>query len=138
MSDIGNPFDHKQTPQIMEEAGRAMPGLMAHALRVLIWGTFHFFLSLIEQIAALFAPLLLVVGGIWLAVRHAAGMVNVHEDHVQEAISQATAVLGHDVLIAGHILSPLGLIIDGLILVAIAAACHTLGLVLINEMYADK
>lgn len=99
-------------------------------LRLGAWSLVHVVFYFLQQIAELLAPLLLVVGVGWWALPRIVGAITTQ---TAEADSQA-----HDILntisgtipsglhLAGHWITPTGLIFDGLLLMALAAIGATL------------
>lgn len=112
--------------------------------RIALWGLAHFCFYLIQQIAELAAPVLLVLGAGWWALPHLLGMAS----HGAASVDTPSADTGqvHDMLatashaipasldLGGHVFTAGGLIFDGILLMALAAACSTLAAIAAREI----
>ena len=99
-------------------------------VRTAIWMVCHFVFYFIQQVAELFAPLLLIGGVAWSALpaliatlsRTAASA----DPQARDVIANAAGVIPQQLVLAGHVLTPGGLIWYGVELMALAAAGATL------------
>lgn len=111
---------------------RAGPGI--DPLRVLqlgLWSILHAVFYFLQQVAELLAPLLLVVGVGWWALPRVVGAMSTGS--VANADPQARDLLGGiagsipgGISLGGHWVTPGSLIVDGLLLMALAAVGATL------------
>ena len=114
--------------------GRA-PALAGRAARLTIWGLVHFAFGLAEQLAELLAPLLLVIGIGWWALPRVLGMIQISDGQMRDIMDGLADRIPAEATIAGHVLTPSGLVIDGVLLMAIAAALSTASALLAKELY---
>ena len=114
--------------------GRA-PALAGRAARLTIWGLVHFAFGLAEQLAELLAPLLLVIGIGWWALPRVLGMIQISDGQMRDIMGGLADRIPAEATIAGHVLTPSGLVIDGFLLMAIAAALSTASALLAKELY---
>lgn len=102
-------------------------------LRTAVWAVCHFVFYFLQQLAELFAPLLLVAGAIWSALPALVGTLSRSaasaDPQARDAIAAASAAIPSELTIAGHVLTAHGLIMDGVLLMALAAAAATLSVV---------
>ncbi|MFT8675165.1 MAG: hypothetical protein ABF990_00310 [Acetobacter sp.] len=99
-------------------------------VRTAVWMVCHFVFYFIQQVAELFAPLLLIGGVAWSALptliatlsRSAASA----DPQARDAIASAAGAIPQQLVVAGHVLTASGLIWYGVELMALAAAGATL------------
>jgi hypothetical protein len=109
---------------------RRLPQIGLASGRILFWGAIQFCLSLMEQVAELLAPMLFVAGIAWWAVLRVVGSVQLDDGSpVQKFIQHIPAAL----VLSSHHLTPGRLIRDGLLLMALVAACRTIGDIIAKE-----
>lgn len=101
---------------------------LRRAGRVVLWGAVSFVLNLVEQVAEVVAPLMLAAGIAWWAALRVAAAASV-EPNVQAVLD----TLPDRFDAAGWLLTPGGLIRDGVLLMALVAACRTLNGILARE-----
>lgn len=112
---------------------RRRPERAVDPLRVLqlgLWSVLHAVFYFLQQIAELLAPLLLVVGVGWWALPRVVGAMS--GGSIANADPQAKDLLGSisgsipaGLNLAGHWITPGSLIVDGLLLMALAAVGAT-------------
>ena len=116
--------------------------------RIALWGLAHFCFYLLQQVAELAAPVLLVLGAGWWALPHLLGIASHSTANVDAGTPEAGQVSGqmHDMLatashavpasidLGGHVFTAGGLIFDGIGLMALAAACSTLAAIVAREI----
>jgi hypothetical protein len=97
--------------------------------RLIIGGVFLFAIAFVEMLAELLAPIVLICGAAWAAlpsVMSALGGTNPETSELVQTMLKS--VPSH--LAFGHVmLTPMGLIFDGLLLIAVVALCRTLQVV---------
>lgn len=95
-----------------------------------LWFICHFLFYLIQQVAEIFAPLLLVIGIIWKILPTATSsiikMVSSSDPQTGEIIKHNSNLIPSSITMAGHHLTATGLITDGFLLLAITAFCATI------------
>ena len=109
--------------------------LALHAVRVTVWSVAHFAFALAQQLAELLAPLFLVIGLGWYALPRVLGLIRTGDGQMQDILNGLQSHVPTEVDVAGHVLTPFGLVFDGILLMAIAAALSTLTAVLSRELY---
>lgn len=88
-----------------------------------------FALTFIELLAEFLAPLLLLAGGVWwLALQLAGGLT------LEPELQQYLHYLPRQLQVGGEWLTPGGLIRQGLLLMAVVAACRTLNRLIGREL----
>lgn len=96
----------------------------------IVWAVCHFAFFFIQQIAEIFAPLLLIIGIIWKilpSLAHSAvGMVDASDPQIRDMVGRGTDLIPTSLTIAGHTISASSLISDGLLLIALTALCATI------------
>ncbi|MCX5618790.1 hypothetical protein NQF86_08985 [Bombella sp. TMW 2.2543] len=97
----------------------------------ILWILAHFLFSFLIQLTELFAPILLILGAGWSLLPHLITMATANlgslteDQQTHDIVSHISHTIPDQLVIAGHILTPHGLIKDGLLLMAIAAASST-------------
>ena len=114
------------------------PTLAGRALRAVLWGVCHFAFVLVEQVAELAAPLLLVVGAGWYALPRVLGLIQTSDGQMRDILNGLVEKIPTEIVLAGFRLTPGGLIFDGVVLMVVAAGLSTATAVLANELYRDR
>jgi hypothetical protein len=109
-------------------AGRNWGALVLRGIGIVFWGRVSCVLTFVELVAEVIAPLLLMLGGLWWAASQIIGKLPVPAE-VQPVLQSFPTQL----VAAGHVLTPTGLIVQGLWLLAIVAACRTLTGIIFKE-----
>lgn len=109
-------------------AGRRWGSLLLRGIGIAFWGLVSFGLTFVELVAEVVAPLLLMLGGLWWAAAQIVSKVSVPAE-VQPMVQSFPTQL----IAGGYVLTPTGLIIQGLWLLAIVAACRTLNGIIFKE-----
>lgn len=102
-------------------------------VRTGIWSVCFFIFYFVQQLAELLAPLLLIAGVLWKALPAVVGSLS-HaaasaDPQARDAIGSVASAIPSHIVIAGHDLTAGGLIWDGILLMALAAAGATLATV---------
>lgn len=99
-------------------------------IRTTVWSVCHFAFYLAQQIAELLAPLLLIIGIGWYLLPH---IVSAITTSAASADPQARDIMNHvagtiptQLVLNGHVMTPGGLIFDGILLMGLAAVGATL------------
>lgn len=112
-------------------AGRRGPSIarmLGHAARILAWAVVQFAFTFVEQIAEVLAPLALAAGVAWWALPHVLDAV-VPDGDARQFLGRLPA----GVTLDGTWITPERLIKDGLLLMAVVAACRTVNAVIARE-----
>lgn len=96
--------------------------------RLALWAAASFVLNLVEQVAEVVAPLLLAAGLAWWGALQVADAVS-----LEPAIQSILDMVPTRFVVHGWPLTPGGLIRDGVLLMALVAACRTLNGILARE-----
>ena len=142
----GSVGDRRESASVAERRGtgwerwlptlrRHAPTVAGHAARATIWSLVHFAAGFAQQVAELCAPLLFVVGAGWYALPHLLGLIETKDSEMQDVLGGLAAHVPSQFVLADHVLTPRGLLIDGLLLMAAAAALSTLTALLSREFY---
>ena len=111
---------------------------MLRTARLVFWSFAHFVFYFLQQVAELVAPLLLVLGLGWWTLPRLVDAITTHEanadQQTRDILNTVSGTIPHGLMLAGHWLTPGGLILDGLLLMAIAAIGSTLSAVAAREM----
>lgn len=118
-------------PLSSQSSAASRSGASGFALvRTAIWSVCYFAFYFVQQIAELFAPLLLIAGVAWAALPALVGTLSKSaasaDPQARDAIANVASAIPHHLAIAGHDLTASGLIWDGIMLMALAAAGATL------------
>jgi hypothetical protein len=103
------------------DASRPWFGPVLRGIGIAFWGVVSFALTFAELVAEVVAPLLLMVGGLWWAALQVVATLPVPPELKPLLQSFPTQLMA-----GGHVLTPAGLIVQGLWLLAVVAACRTL------------
>lgn len=114
------------------------PGVVGRAARVVVWSIVHFCANLAQQLAELLAPLLLIVGIGWYVLPRMIGLIQTDDAQVRDILAGLVSHVPSQVVLAGHTLTASGLIVDGVVLMVIAAALSTATTVIGNELYRER
>jgi hypothetical protein len=98
------------------------------ALGVAFWGVVSFALTFVELLAEIAAPLVLMLGALWWAALQVIAALPVPPE-MQPMVAAFPARL----VAAGYVLTPGGMIVQGLWLVAVVAACRTLNGIIVKQ-----
>lgn len=95
-----------------------------------LWSVCYFAFYFIQQLAELFAPLLLIAGVAWKALPALIGAVS-HvsasaDPQARDAIANVASAIPTQITIAGHTLTAGGMVWDGILMMGLAAAGATL------------
>jgi hypothetical protein len=114
------------------------PSVAGHAARVTLWGIVHFAFVLTQQVAELLSPLLLVVGAGWYLLPRAVALIQTNDGQMRDVLNGLVQRVPTELTVADHVLTPTGLMLDGVLLMVVAAGLSTLTAVLANELYRDR
>ncbi|MDI2090600.1 hypothetical protein [Commensalibacter oyaizuii] len=96
----------------------------------IIWAVFHFVFYFLQQVAEIFAPILLIMGIIWKIipnlVQTATHMVDSADPQIRDMVGRGTELIPTSLTVAGHTISASSLIFDGFLLLALTALCATI------------
>ena len=92
--------------------------------RLVARGVVVFAFSFIEIMAELLAPIVLVCGIGWAALPGLLSMVGT-EGQAREMLSTVVQSVPRSIHLGGMVVTPTGLIVDGLLLIALVALCRT-------------
>ena len=119
-----------------DRGGRASGGLSL--ARLGIWSVLYFLFYMAQQVAELLAPLLLIAGIGWAALPHVVSAVSSSAGHVDaqahDVMAHVAEAIPNEVMFGSHLLTPSGLIFDGILLMALAALGATLSAVASRSM----
>lgn len=130
--DTRTPLPASQQPIAMSShrAVGAPAGL--RLLQTAIGAVCYFVFYFVQQMAELFAPLLLIAGAAWAAlpalVKTLTRSTASADPQAHDAIASVANAIPEQITLAGHDLTASGLICDGLGLMAVAAAGATLAM----------
>lgn len=114
------------------------PAVAGRTARVVLWSVVHFCASLAQQLAELLAPLLLIAGIGWYVLPRVIGLIQTDDGQMRDILNGLENHVPQQIELAGHTLTATGLIFDGLVLMAIAAALSTATAVIGSELYRDR
>jgi len=98
------------------------------ALGVAFWGLVSFGLTFVELLAEIAAPLVLMLGALWWAALQVIAALPVPAE-----MQPMVAAVPTRLVAAGYVLTPGGMIVQGLWLVAVVAACRTLNGIIFKQ-----
>ena len=111
-----------------QRAGRGRTPLLL--LRLGVWSVLHAVFYFLQQLAELLAPLLLVAGLGWWALPRVVGAVTSGtastDSQAHDVLASISGAIPAGLHLAGHWITPGGLIVDGLLLMGFAAIGATL------------
>ncbi len=111
---------------------------IAHVGRVASWSVVLFCASLAQPLAELLAPLLLIAGIGWYALPRVVGLIQTDDAQMRDILNGFESHVPHELVLAGHRLTPGGLIVDGIVLMVVAAALSTATTVIGNELFRER
>lgn len=119
------------TPEQRSIKRKSMPdSAIFRMILTVIWAICHFVFFFIQQIAEIFAPLLLIIGIVWKIlpslVHSAVGMVDAADPQIRDMVGRGTELIPTSINVAGHIVSASSLIFDGFLLIGLTALCATI------------
>ena len=117
-------------PLSFSSATRGASPLGLKLARTGLWSVCYFVFYFVQQLAELFAPLLLIAGVAWKALPVLIGAVS-HvsasaDPQARDAIANVASAIPEQITMAGHTLTASGMIWDGVLLMGLAAAGATL------------
>ena len=122
------------TVDVTDHLRRHAPGVFARGLRATGWGLAHWALSFAEQVLEVVSPLVLVIGLGWWALPRLATLVPL-DAQARAVADDALAHVPQSLHLAGMSLSPMGMIVDGLLLMALAALLQTMSAIVASEIH---
>ena len=125
------------TVDVADHLRREVPGVLARGLRAAGWGVVHWALTFAGQVLEVVAPLALVAGLGWASLPWLAGLVPL-DAQARAVADDALAHVPQSVHLAGLSLSPMGLIVDGLLLMALAALLQTMSAIVAAEIHNGR
>jgi hypothetical protein len=117
-------YTHLDLEDDVAERRIALPRL-GRLGRVALWSILNAALLFVEQLAELFAPLLLLAGAIWWAIPRALAAITL-DGQAADVLQMIRSRVPHDLYLNGDYYSAATLITDGIWLVAAVAVCRTL------------
>jgi len=113
-------------------------GAALRAVRLVFWTVAHFAFYFLQQLAELLAPLLLALGLGWWALPKLVDAITTREatadQQARDILDSVAGTIPHGLNLAGHWITPSVLIIDGLLLMAVAAIGATIAALAAREM----
>jgi len=110
----------------------------AGAARLVIWAILYCAFYFAQQVAELFAPLLLVIGIGWGALPYIMRAVTTStagaDPQARDVMSHVAGAIPDHMTVAGHFLTPSSLVFDGFLFMAIAAIGATLAALAARNM----
>jgi hypothetical protein len=108
--------------------GTRGPALALRGLRILFWGLVTFAFTFIELVAELAGPLLLIAGVLWwIGLQILGGM------QLEPELQQYLHYVPDTLRAGGYRFTPGGMIRQGLLLLAVVAACRTVNGIIARE-----
>lgn len=130
--DTRTPIPASQQPLAMSSRQNTSASAGLRMLRTAIGAACYFVFYFVQQMAELFAPLLLIAGAAWAAlpalVKTLTRTTASADPQAHDAIASVANTIPEQIVLAGHELTASGLICDGLGLMAVAAAGATLAM----------
>ncbi len=124
--------------RVLDGLAQHGPTVAGRAVRVTAWSIAHFAFALAQQLAELLAPLLLILGIGWYALPRIVGLIQTSDGQMRDILNGLQDHVPTELTIEGHVLTPGGLILDGVLLMVIAAGLSTATAVLANELYRGR
>lgn len=118
---------------IGEELRRSGSAVFGRGLRVAAWTLAHFALGFAQQVIEVIAPFLLACGIGWWALPEVLRMV-APNSQTEAPLNDVLAHFPQTLEFGGHLISALDLVVDGLLLMALAALLQTLAALIGNEI----
>ena len=109
---------------------------MVSALRiakVVARGVALFGFSFVEIIAELLAPVVLICGIGWAALPSILSMASTAEGQAHDVLNTVLQSVPRELRVGHTLVTPTGLIVDGLLLIAVVALCRTLQTIVSTE-----
>ena len=135
---IGSTPTARWSGRIRTAAGPDRPPALLRLLRLGVWSLLHFAFYFLQQLAELLAPLLLVAGIGWWSLPKIVAAITVEagnpDSQARDILNTISGTIPAGVRLAGHWITPGGLILDGLLLMAIAAIGATLSALAARSM----
>lgn len=124
------------TARTRQEPGQAPRGPVM-LLRLGVWSVLHFVFYFLQQIAELLAPLLLVAGIGWWALPRIVAAVTAgagSDAQAHDLLNTISGTIPASLHLGHHVFTPYGLMVDGLLLMAVAAIGATLSAIAARGM----
>lgn len=125
------------TVDVSDHLRREVPGVLSRGLRATAWGLAHWALGFVAQVLEVLAPLTLVCGLGWWALPRLATLVPL-DAQARAVADDALAHVPQTLHLAGLSLSPMGMIVDGLMLMALAALMQTMSAIVAAEIHNGR
>jgi hypothetical protein len=109
-------------------AHRHWSSTLLHGVGIVFWGLVSFALTFVELVAEVVAPLLLMIGGLWWAALKVLETLPLSPE-----IKPMMQYFPTQIVAGGHVLTPVGLLVQGLWLLAVVAACRTLNSIIVKQ-----
>lgn len=130
--DTRTPLPASQHPIALSSRPSVSAPIGLRLLRTAIGAACYFIFYFVQQMAELFAPLLLIAGAAWAAlpalVKTLTRTTASADPQAHDAIASVANAIPEQITLAGHELTASGLICDGVGLMAVAAAGATLAM----------
>jgi len=107
---------------------RNAPRIILRSASIVFWGLVTFGLTFIELVAELVGPLLLVAGALWWLGLQVLGSLTLDPE-----LQQVLHYVPSQIQAGGYLFTPAGLIRQGLLLLAVVAACRTVNGIIARE-----
>ena len=125
------------TVDVTDHLRREVPGVFARGLRATGWALAHWALGFAGQVLEVLSPLVLVCGLGWWALPRLAGLLPL-DPQARAVADDALAHVPQSLHLAGMSLSPMGTIVDGLLLMALAALLQTMSAIVAAEIHNGR
>lgn len=118
-------------PEQRNEKRNSLRGNTAvRMILTILWAVCHFIFYFLQQLAEIFAPLLLIIGIVWKIlpslVHAAVNMVDAADPQIRDMVGRGTELIPSSLTVAGHTISASSLIFDGILLIALTSICATI------------
>lgn len=100
--------------------------------KMVLRGVVIFGFSFIEIVAELLAPIVLIIGFGWSVLPGILAMAG-PDPEARSFLTSLANTIPHEVRIGHTTLTPTGLIVDGVVLIAVVALCRTLQTIVVTE-----
>jgi len=120
------------------DIAESRPFTLMRLLRTAIWAVVHFAFYFVQQVAELMAPFLLILGAGWAILPKAMDAVtrttSTADPQTHDIIAHVSGAVPTQIVVGSHVLTAGGLIFDGFLLMAVAAAGSTVAALAAREM----
>ncbi|GBQ12678.1 hypothetical protein [Swaminathania salitolerans] len=107
-------------------------------IRTAFWAVCYFVFYFAQQVAEILAPLCLVIGIGWMALPRALAAITTgpaaSDPQAIDVMNHVVGSIPQRIAFAGHVLTPGGLVFDGVLLMALAALGATIAAVASRNM----